>query len=898
MRSAEIRRRFLGYFAGRGHTVVPSASLLLDDPTLLFVNAGMVPFKPYLLGEVAAPYPRATSIQKVIRTQDIDEVGVTSRHGTFFQMNGNFSFGDYFKEQAIAYAWELSTSPVADGGFGLDPDRIWPTVYLDDDEAFGMWRALGVPEQRIQRRGQADNMWSMGIPGPAGTCSELFYDRGPGYGREGGPVVDEDRYMEYWNLVFMASTRGPGSTKDDWELTGPLPARNIDTGMGMERIATLLQGVDNLYEIDEVRPVLDRAEQLSGRAYGGGDQETDRRLRVVADHVRSALMLVADGVNPGNEGRGYVLRRLLRRAVQSMRLLGVEDPTMQELLPVSRAVMSPGYPELDRDWARISATVYAEEEAFRATLRSGTAVFDAAVSQVKGAQGTDGGAAVLPGAQAFALHDTYGFPIDLTLEMAAGAGLTVDEPGFRRLMDEQRRRAKADSRAKKTGSVDVSVYRGIADTLSGAVVFTGYDAVTGQAPVAALLVDGVPVESAGPGTAVEVVLAETPFYAEAGGQLADHGTISTAGARVEVGDVQRPVPGLTVHRGLVVDGVLTRGALASAEVDVTRRRSISRAHTATHLVHQALRDTLGPTATQAGSENAPGRLRFDFSWTSPIADDRLAGIEADVNARVADDLAVSADTMPLADARAMGAMALFGERYPELVRVVSVSDWSRELCGGTHAASSAQLGLVTLLGESSIGSGVRRVEALVGADAYGFLAREHALVSTLSASLKARPEELTDRVSGLVTRLADAERELRGIRSREVLAVAPEVARGAGEVYGVAVVTHQAPEGTRGDDLRALALDVRGRLGEDRPAVVAVVAAAGGRPAVVVAVNRTARDWGLTAGELVQTAAVALGGRGGGKPDLAQGGGTDATKLTEALTAVEHAVGAAVTAQR
>ncbi len=893
MRSAEIRRRFLGYFAGRGHTVVPSASLLLDDPTLLFVNAGMVPFKPYLLGDVAAPYPRATSVQKVIRTQDIDEVGVTSRHGTFFQMNGNFSFGDYFKEQAIAYAWELSTSPVSDGGFGLDPDRIWPTVYLDDDEAFAIWRSLGVPEQRIQRRGQADNMWSMGIPGPAGTCSELFYDRGPEHGREGGPVVDEDRYMEYWNLVFMAFTRGPGTTKDDWELTGPLPARNIDTGMGMERIATLLQGVDNLYEIDEVRPVLDRAEQLSGRAYGGGDPETDRRLRVVADHVRSAMMLVADGVNPGNEGRGYVLRRLLRRAVQSMRLLGVRDPTLRELLPVSRAVMSPGYPELDRDWARISTTVYAEEEAFRATLRSGTDVFDTAVTQLK-----DRGAAVLPGAQAFALHDTYGFPIDLTLEMAAGAGLSVDEPGFRRLMDEQRQRAKADSRAKKTGSVDVSVYRGIADTLSGPVVFTGYDSVTGQAPVAALLVDGHPVESAGPGTPVEVVLAETPFYAEAGGQLADHGTLATAGARVEVGDVQRPVPGLVVHRGVVVDGVLIRGALASARVDVARRRSVSRAHTATHLVHQALRDTLGPTATQAGSENAPGRLRFDFSWTAPVPADRLAGIEAEVNTRVQDDLPVTADTMPLADARAMGAMALFGERYPEQVRVVSVSDWSRELCGGTHAASSAQLGLVTLLGESSIGSGVRRVEALVGADAYGFLAREHALVSTLSSSLRARPEELADRVSGLVTRLADAERELRGIRAREVLAAAPEVARGAVAVHGVSVVTHVAPEGTRAEDLRALALDVRGRLGEGRPAVVAVAAATGGRPAVVVAVNRTAREWGLQAGELVDAAAAALGGRGGGKPDLAQGGGTDPTRLPEAFTAVEHAVGAAVTASR
>ena len=538
MRSAEIRRRFLGYFAGRGHTVVPSAPLLLDDPTLLFVNAGMVPFKPYLLGEQTPPFSRATSVQKVIRTQDIDEVGVTSRHGTFFQMNGNFSFGDYFKEQAVAYAWELSTAPVADGGFGLDPDRIWPTVYLDDDEAFELWRGRGVPAERIQRRGQADNMWSMGIPGPAGTCSELFYDRGPAYGADGGPVVDEDRFMEYWNLVFMDSERGPGLGKDDWSMVGRLPKANIDTGMGLERIACLLQGVDNLYEIDEVRPVLDRASQLSGRAYDAGDQEVDRRLRVVADHVRSSLMLVADGVSPGNEGRGYVLRRLLRRVVQSMRLLGVDTPTLGELLPVSRAVMAPGYPELDREWERISTVVYAEEEAFRATLRSGTAVFDTAVTRVR-----EAGGAVLPGEQAFALHDTYGFPIDLTLEMAAGAGLSVDEAGFRSLMAEQRSRAKADSRAKKTGRVDVSVYRGVADDLTGPVAFTGYDAVTGQSPVVALLVDGVPVQTAPEGADVEVVLGETPFYAEAGGQLADHGTLSTAEASVEVHDVQRPVPG-------------------------------------------------------------------------------------------------------------------------------------------------------------------------------------------------------------------------------------------------------------------------------------------------------------------------------------------------------------------
>ncbi|GMA19059.1 hypothetical protein GCM10025862_10800 [Arsenicicoccus piscis] len=493
METAEIRRRWLDFFERNGHTVVPSSPLLYDDPNLLFVNAGMVPFKPYFLGQETPPFRRATSVQKCVRTGDIEEVGKTTRHGTFFQMNGNFAFGDYFKEGAIRFAWELVTGSEAEGGLGFDPDSVWVTVlgpghhpdYPEGDrEAYDLWRAMGVPAERIQGRSLKDNYWHMGVDGPGGPCSEIYIDRGPDYGREGGPEVDEDRYLEIWNLVFDTEIITDVKAKDDFRVVGPLPSQNIDTGMGLERVALLLQGVDNLYEIDEVYPVIEAAEQLSGRRYGHNEAD-DVRFRVVADHVRSSLMLIGDGVTPGNEGRGYVLRRLLRRAVRSMRLLGVEEPVLPVLLPVSKDRMKASYPELERDFGRISTIAYAEEQAFRRTLAAGTTILDNAVTSAKAS-----GAGSLGGDAAFALHDTYGFPIDLTLEMAAEQGLSVDEEGFRRLMGEQRARAKADAKAKKQGHGDTHAYREIADTLGRAVQFTGYDEVVSEAQVAGLLVDG------------------------------------------------------------------------------------------------------------------------------------------------------------------------------------------------------------------------------------------------------------------------------------------------------------------------------------------------------------------------------------------------------------------------
>jgi alanyl-tRNA synthetase len=914
MESAEIVRRFLAFFEQRGHTVVPSASLIAEDPTLLLVNAGMQPFKPYFLGQQVPPFQLATSAQKVVRTPDIEEVGKTTRHATFFQMLGNFSFGGYFKEKAIPFAWELLTKPERDGGFGLPEARLWATVYHDDHEAAAIWRdVVGLPESRIQPRGLADNYWHMGVPGPGGPCSEIYYDRGPEYGREGGPEADEDRYLEVWNLVFMQYVLSAVRSKVDFDVQGDLPARNIDTGMGLERMAALLQGVDNIYEIDTTWKVLDRAAELTEQKYGR-DHRADVALRVVADHVRTAVMLVSDGVLPANESRGYVLRRILRRSVRNLRLLaggqrggggggapgltargGGDEQYLHELTATAISALGEQFPELIRDAPRIHGVIDAEEAAFSSTLRTGSAIFDAAVGEVKRRD-----SAVLPGEQAFQLHDTYGFPIDLTLEMASEQGLSVDEDGFRRLMAEQRQRAKQDSMQKKTGNADISVFAAELER-SGPVAFTGYERVTGEGTVTGLLVGGAPVAEAGAGTQVEVILDRTPFYAEGGGQLPDSGTIQVAGAtgdasgEVAVRDVQAPVPGLIVHRGVVTSGQVGVGAPAHAQVDVERRRSISRSHTATHLIHRAFRGALGESAAQAGSENAPGRLRFDFTAGGAVPQSVLRDVEDEVNNVLIGDLDVRAFIAPIDEARAMGAVALFGEKYGDEVRVVEVGDYSRELCGGTHVARSGQLGLVKILGESSIGTGVRRVEALVGTDAFRHLATESLLVSQLTEQLKARPEELPERVSSLVTRVRDAERDLERLRSAQLLSAAGDLARDAEDIGGVAFAGHRVPDGTTPDGIRKLALDVRGRL-KGRPAVVMIAGVPAGRPVVVIAVNEQARERGAAAGALVQTAARELGGGGGGRDDVAQGGGAPQGDRTG--TAIDEAFGAVRTVVR
>ncbi|WP_434769231.1 alanine--tRNA ligase [Curtobacterium flaccumfaciens] len=879
MQTAEIRRRWLQYFGDRGHTVVPSASLVSDDPSLLFTVAGMVPFIPYLTGLIPAPFPRATSVQKCIRTNDIEEVGKTPRHGTFFQMNGNFSFGDYFKEQAIQFAWEFLTKPETDGGLGFSPDDLWVTVYEEDDEAIGFWKQhSSLPDERIQRLGKDTNYWSTGQPGPAGPCSEIFFDRGPEYGIDGGPATDDDRYVEIWNLVFMQYQIADVRSKYDFEITGELPNKNIDTGMGLERVAFIKQGVDNMYEIDQVRPVLDRAAEISGRRYGAV-HEDDVRMRVIADHVRSSLMLIADGVSPSNEGRGYILRRLLRRTVRAMRLLGVEAPTFPELFPASRDAMRDAYPEVASDYDRISRIAYAEEETFLRTLAQGTTILDVAVERAK-----QDGAPSIGGDTAFLLHDTFGFPIDLTMEMAEEAGVHVDRTAFETLMSEQRARAKADAKSKKTAIADLSVYS--AFRAKGETTFLGYDALEAETRVLGIIVGGVSVDRAVAGDIAEVILGETSLYAESGGQDADQGSIVGNGFDLEVLDVQRPVSGLWSHTVQVRSGEVGVGDAASTVVDAEYRRGATQAHSATHLVNAALRDILGPEALQAGSYNKSGYMRLDFSWSQPVSLETRSEIEEVVNTAIRTDLEVSTRILPIDEAKALGAQALFGEKYGAEVRMVDIGGpWSRELCGGTHVASSAQIGLVNLVGESSVGSTNRRVEALVGLEGFRDLAVERTIVSQLSSALKAPRADLPARVQNLMEDLRSAQKKLAEYESANLQQRVPAIARNATTVGATTVVAETVDGLQSGDDLRSLATGVRGQLG-DGAAVVVLGAVVGGKPIVIVATNDAARAAGVQAGPLAKEAASVLGGGGGGKPDLAQGGGTDAAALPAALRAV------------
>ncbi len=885
MQTAEIRRRWLDFFESKGHTVVPSASLISEDPSLLFTVAGMVPFIPYMSGLVPAPYSRATSVQKCVRTLDIEEVGKTTRHGTFFQMNGNFSFGDYFKKEAIAYAWEFLTGSKESGCLGLDPQLLWVTVFQDDDESIGIWREVAdIPMERIQRRGMKDNYWSTGQPGPAGPCSEIYYDRGPAYGREGGPEADEDRYIEIWNLVFMQYERGEGTGKDSFEILGELPKKNIDTGMGLERVAFLMQGVENLYEIDQVRPVLDLAAKISGKTYGAS-VEDDVRMRVVADHVRSALMLIGDGVTPANDGRGYVLRRLLRRTVRSMRLLGVERPVFTELFTVSKDAMKAAYPELEAEFERILRAAVGEEETFLRTLTAGTVFLDQALAEVRSTKSTQ-----LAGDAAFLLHDTYGFPIDLTLEIAEEAGLTVDRDGFKALMSEQRDRAKADAREKKLGGTDLSVYSDF--RAKGVTQFTGYESLETEAKVLGIIVDGAEVKSALEGQVAEVILNETSFYAESGGQDSDAGFIIGDGLELEVLDVQKPVKGLISHKVLVRRGSVTIDQKVSTQVDPEWRIGARQAHSGTHVVHAALREVLGPTALQSGSYNKPGFLRLDFAWGQALSAETKSEIEEVSNLAIRKDLAVSAQFMSLPEAKKWGAVALFGETYDESVRVVEIGGpWSRELCGGTHVDHSSQIGMLSLIGESSVGSGSRRLEALVGIEAFRAFATERALVSRMTELLKTPRELIEERLISTIEDLKSAQRKLAALQSGQLATRIPELVSSGISIGNSKFVASDLGELSSVDDLRTISTSIREKLSGES-AVVAIFGTVEGKPMLVVATTESARANGQKAGALVRVASSILGGGGGGKDDLAQGGGADSAKIPQAISAIKEALSA------
>ena len=764
------------------------------------------------------------------------------------------------------------------------------TIYEGDNEAFDVWtKTVGFPEERIQRMGMKENYWSTGQPGPAGPDSEIFYDRGPAYGKEGGPAVDDDRYIEIWNLVFMQYQRGEGIGKEDFEILGELPKKNIDTGLGVERLAMLLQGVENFYETDQVRPVLDAASKLSGKKYHGSESpedpgyEDDVRMRVVADHIRSSLMLIADGVTPSNEGRGYILRRLMRRAIRAMRLLGVTEPCLPILFPASRDAMAGAFPYVADDFERISRIAYAEEKAFLHTIETGTERLEEAVATAK-----KNGSNSVSGAEAFALHDTYGFPIDLTLEMAAEAGVKVDEKAFRELMAEQRHRAQADAKAKKGAFADLSELRKLVDERGS--IFTGYTELRTETHLRALLKDGVSVPVAKAGDKIEVVLDETPFYAEGGGQAADTGVITGNGFVIDVQDVQQPVKGLSVHRAVVREGEAHPGAEVVAQVDVQRRRDGEKAHSGTHIVHAALHQVLGNEATQRGSFNKEGYLRFDFAWGESLSDSAKREVEEVANLAIRDNHEVIAREMPLAEAKALGAMSLFGEKYGNIVRMVEIGgEFSRELCGGTHVGTSSEIGSLTLLTEQSVGSGNRRVEALVGMNSFEHLAAERTLVNQLTGMMKVQSSaELPEKINQTLAKLKSAEKELEKLRREKLQAEAGKLLENAQTIGGVRVLTHHAGE-LDANGVRSLALDLRSRFGSEA-AVVAVTGVANGRPVILVATNEGAREAGIKAGALVRLAASVLGGGGGGKDDVAQGGGQDASKVSEALDAIRNAI--------
>ena len=894
MKTHEIRERFTQHFVKAGHEAVPSASLILDDPNLLFVNAGMVPFKPYFLGQQNPPFANgtATSIQKCVRTLDIEEVGITTRHNTFFQMAGNFSFGQYFKEGAITHAWTLLTNSLDEGGLGLDPERLWVTVYLDDDEAADIWHTkIGVPRERIQRLGMEDNYWSMGIPGPCGPCSEIYYDRGPEYGKDGGPIEDDNRYMEIWNLVFMQNERGEGIGKGNFEIVGELPKKNIDTGMGIERVACILQGVDNVYETDLLRPVIDVAEELTGATYVPDAPKEDLiRFRVVADHSRTGMMLILDGVTPGNEGRGYILRRLLRRIIRSAKLLGAQGETMERLMNTIMDTMTPSYPEIADNRERILRVAVAEERAFLKTLESGTKLFDEAVDELKN---TSRAATpkVLSGEKAFELHDTYGFPIDLTLEMAQEAGLSVDMDGFDAAMGEQRRRAKADSQAKKHGHADLSLYRDWVD--NNPTVFTGYETLESDAKVIGLVRDGEKVSEVQAGDTVEVILDQSPLYAEAGGQTADRGRILAGETLLEVNDVQKVGKKLWVHKATVTSGGLELGSGVTAEVDEQWRHGAVQAHSATHLIHAALRQVLGPTAVQAGSLNRPGYLRFDFNYTEQLTPEQLEEIALVTNQAVDQHFPVHTIETTLDKAKEMGAMALFGENYGSDVRVVEMGGpFSIELCGGTHVGNTSEIGPVSVLGESSVGSGARRIEAYSGLDAFRYYSKETALVEGVSRELKVQTEDLPERIAQLTEKLKAAEKQIADLHKAQLMSQTADMIAGATDINGFSVISVKLPNGVNGGDLRTLASDIKNRLGDAAGIVVLASENEGGKIPFIVGATKAANERGVKAGDVVKTISGYVDGKGGGKPDMAQGSGADAAGLEAAFNAVRDELSA------
>ena len=875
MPAREIRHAFLRFFEQRGHRLVPSGPLVPEgDPTLLFANAGMVQFKRLFLGEETRGYVRATTSQKCMRVSgkhnDLENVGRTPRHHTFFEMLGNFSFGDYFKQEAIEYAWELVTGPL-----GLSPERLVVTVFRDDEQAHRIWRdGIGLPAERVFHLGEDDNFWAMGDTGPCGPCSEIYVD----YGRKPhctnadcNPSCDCGRYLEFWNLVFMQFNRDASGRMT------PLPKPSIDTGAGLERLAAVVQGVGSNYETDLFREILERAQELSGVALGS-DPEKDVSLRVVADHARAVAFLIGDGVLPSNEGRGYVLRRILRRAARHGVLLGVERPFLYGVADAVIDEMGDAYPDLVERRAYVTDRIAREEERFLETLSKGLTLLEDEIREVRAHGGR-----TLPGDVVFRLYDTFGFPLDLTEDILRGHGLAADQAGFDAAMEEQRERARAAWKGSGEKAVG-EVYGRLASV--HATRFLGYDALALDAELRALVKGGVEVESAGEGDAVEVVTEETPFYAESGGQVGDRGEIRTAGGRIVVEDTQRPVEGLVVHRGRVAAGEVRVGETARLAVDLDARAATVRNHSGTHLLHAALRRVLGPQAMQKGSLVSPDRLRFDFTHDAPLGEREIERIEDLANAWIEANAPAQIRVLPYKQAIAEGAIAIFEEKYGDEVRVISFGDFSTELCGGTHARATGEIGLIKIVAETGIASGVRRIEALTGAGALAHMREQERALDRVAALLKAPVGEVPARIEKLLDERRALEREIEKLRAERRGAASGDLVSQARDVGGVKVLAVRA-DGAQSGELRAMVDELRQKL---RSGVVLLAAEDDGR--VTLALGVTPDLIGrFQAGALIREVAAVVGGKGGGKPDFAQAGGRDAARIPEALEKLVALVG-------
>ena len=858
----EIRERYLKFFENKEHLRLPSFSLVPhNDPSILLINAGMTPMKPYFTGLEVPPRNRVATCQKCIRTPDIENVGKTARHGTFFEMLGNFSFGDYFKKEAIPWAWEFFTEDLK-----IPEDRLYVSVYEEDDEAYDIWnKDVGLTPDRIVRMGKEDNFWEHGT-GPCGPCSEIYFDRGAdkGCGKPDCMVgCDCDRYIEIWNLVFTQFN------KEEDGSYSKLKKKNIDTGMGLERLATVMQDVNNLFEVDTIRNILDYVCKKAGVQYGS---EYDVSLRVITDHIRSTTMMVSDGILPSNEARGYVLRRLLRRAARHGRLIGIEGAFLYDVAKVVIRESKEAYPELAEKADYICKVIRIEEERFAVTIDQGLIILNDFIAEVKAANGRE-----LPGSMVFKLHDTYGFPLDLTREIAQEAGLGIDENGFRAEMNEQKKKAREALKNKVSSAWGQDMTAGLDKSLK--TEFTGYECFENKANILYIISDGNQVENAQQGDEVTIILDKTPFYAESGGQVADTGVIRTETGLVKVNDCRKTAEGLFLHLGTVEEGIIEKGAAATASIDADRRMATARNHTTTHLLQKALRDILGDHVTQAGSYVDPERLRFDFHHFSAMTREELKQVEREVNNKILQDLTVNIREMPVDEAKKEGALALFGEKYGSLVRVVKTGDYSTELCGGTHLKHTAQAGLIKILGESGVAAGVRRIEALTGHSAIAYFNEKEEQFNDVASAVKAAPQDTLRKVETISTELKAALKEIEQLKDKLVSGSFEEVLDKAADINGVKVVTARFDQLDM-EALRNTCETLRSKLGSG---VVVLASAFGGKVSFVAMATKDAIDRGVHCGNIIREAAKAAGGGGGGRPDMAQAGGKDAEKIGEAL---------------